>query len=1103
MALEAVKQTCPEGRCLAGYFVQEAHFLNPIVVGETDDDSTETFVQLRWIQSEYEKDSVWSEVRITTQRHDRWTECFRATIQMQYGDEPVTQVDGGLETRLWADSIKSELARAHESCTMAVNSQNFYKCSRDAGIDYGKTFQLLQGIGWDGDAVAVANIDVTGAAHQSISLTHPAVLDCALQVLLTQRTKGLTVPPPAMVPSHLFNAWFAASGWQPPQASLLQVLTERTSDASDPGLEAGVKIVTGGEDNTPICAIEKIVMTPVSGERQDQAGETVMLHNVEWKPQISLMSSQELHHACSADIFTKDESAMVNYRKMLEPVLDKVTRKVLRELSDGAERERVPSHLTKHIKWMDHYVASKPADLDEDLDETSLEKMLVKLEIVYPSWNIFPAMARDLKPILLGDKDPLQIAFGTGLAEKFYADVFDNVCDSKFERLLDLVSHENPTLRVLEVGAGTGGMTRHILSALGRFEKRTGGTRFAEYKYTDISPSFFDNARDQFHEYQNRMTFQVFNLDSSARDQGFVPGTYDMIVAGCVLHATRDLKRTIRNLRPLLKPGGRLLMLEVIAPENITTNFAFGVLPGWWSSSEDYRRLSPTINENQWDTLLRQEGFSGNDLVLKDYKSSICHDFSIIVSTRCETDQAQPDTDAAPIAGRMVMLVRDAEDRQSIAFGESLRNCVPQCRAFQFIFLEQIESFELQDDDIVISLLEVSSPFLSALSEAEYQVVQSITSRVRKLLWVASASLEDNRCPEYSVMQGFLRSMRSENVDRRMISVLLDSDEHLDVGLAQINAQQVAKVLITAFMSESDSDELEYCIHNGQILTARLVEEAALNQKLRSLVSPQLREEPWAFGAPVKLAVGTSGFLDTLEFVEDDSTQTELGPFEVEIESRSWGLNFRDVFVALGRLPGEDLGVDCAGIVTRVGARCGEISSLRPGNRVCGMVDGCMRTFPRAAATSFIQIPDSLAFDEAASLLSPGGTAYYALVQVARLKKGDKILIHSASGATGQMAIWVAKMVGAEVFATVGFDDKKQLLMDEFGIPADHIFYSRNTTCKLILIWLDPSLASFKLSKKRRKDSNARLVTHFSCSRHNASDQRIWHRRRPQLTRWR
>lgn len=101
-----------------------------------------------------------------------------------------------------------------------------------------------------------------------------------------------------------------------------------------------------------------------------------------------------------------------------------------------------------------------------------------------------------------------------------------------------------------------------------------------------------------------------------------------------------------------------------------------------------------------------------------------------------------------------------------------------------------------------------------------------------------------------------------------------------------------------------------------------------------------------------------------------------------------------------------------------------------------------MRTHVRAPAINFVKIPDAFSFKEAASVITPGLTAFHSLVEAARLKMGEKVLIHSAAGATGQMAVWVAKMIAAEIFATVRFDEKKQFLVDTFGIPADHIFYS-------------------------------------------------------------
>lgn len=111
-------------------------------------------------------------------------------------------------------------------------------------------------------------------------------------------------------------------------------------------------------------------------------------------------------------------------------------------------------------------------------------------------------------------------------------------------------------------------------------------------------------------------------------------------------------------------------------------------------------------------------------------------------------------------------------------------------------------------------------------------------------------------------------------------------------------------------------------------------------------------------------------------------------------------------------------------------------------------VFGCMRTYPRSNQWAVVKIADSLSFEEACAVIkpacTPACTSWQSLIEVARLQKGEKVLIHPAAGATGQLAIQIAQMVNAEVFATVGHERKKQLLMDLYNVPADHILYSRD-----------------------------------------------------------
>jgi NADPH:quinone reductase-like Zn-dependent oxidoreductase len=189
--------------------------------------------------------------------------------------------------------------------------------------------------------------------------------------------------------------------------------------------------------------------------------------------------------------------------------------------------------------------------------------------------------------------------------------------------------------------------------------------------------------------------------------------------------------------------------------------------------------------------------------------------------------------------------------------------------------------------------------------------------------------------------------------------------------------------------------------------------------------------------------VGTRGTLDTLRFIPDPVFHQELGPYDVEVDAKAWGLNFRDVFLALGRMDENDFGLDTAGYVTKVGAKC---STIKAGDRVVIAKCGSLRMYPRAHENVVVKLPEWLTFEDAASLPAPAMTAYRSLVDVAHLQTSERVLIHSAAGATGQLAVQIAQNIGAEVFATVSSNEKKEMLQNTYGIPEDHIFYSRNTS---------------------------------------------------------
>ena len=182
-----------------------------------------------------------------------------------------------------------------------------------------------------------------------------------------------------------------------------------------------------------------------------------------------------------------------------------------------------------------------------------------------------------------------------------------------------------------------------------------------------------------------------------------------------------------------------------------------------------------------------------------------------------------------------------------------------------------------------------------------------------------------------------------------------------------------------------------------------------------------------------------------------------LGPLDVEIEVAAAALNFRDVMVTLGLLPsssfersalGRTVGLEASGVVRRAGA---DVRTCRPGDAVVFTQGGCIGN--RAIAKDYLVFhkPEALSMEQAASVLSVYVTAYYSLIHLARLRKGQRVLIHSAMGGVGQAAIALARHAGAEVYATAGSDGKRDQLR-ALGVQAAFDSHS--------LDWYDELLAA-------------------------------------------
>ncbi|RYO83338.1 hypothetical protein DL766_002690 [Monosporascus sp. MC13-8B] len=1111
MAIEATRQhfgadTNSATRQLSGFHIKQAHFLNPIIVSEVTQNGTETLLHLRQIQrSQFDRDMREFKIRIfACHNRDRWTECFRCRIQVELEGAIKNQLDRDGEKQ-WRDERIAEADRnATDSCIKPIDSAKFYNYLRDhVGVKYNDSFRILQDIRWDNHETAMARVSLLAGSSRSPSSSprsprqHPnaIVLDSAVHLVLAQVSKGLSGSKHTLVLRQLSHTWVSAKLWEtrlPELTSSVRLLNRMNGPQGKFG-DTKSSIYGLADSGEVLFAMEQVDMAAVARTRSPGEGHGYkqLLHKVDWKPQLSLLSSEQLQGLICTPAPPSDyEKFMVTFYPKIESAMAMSVRKTLKDLALEKRSPDYPPWLKRFLSTLQYFYADRDGlDNPEGVSSSAqneihngafvtsdeeLEALLRQCEEEHPSWQMFPVVARHLTSIIRGDVDPIDLVFTPRLAEKFYASLFDQICDHRFQTLFELLCHESPGLKLLEVGAGTGGMTRRTLAALQKVEATKGVTSFSEYTYTDISPAFFESARNEFQDFQDRMTFKKLDLEHDAHlEGGFDLEAYDILIASCVIHATTNITTTLGNIRQLLKPNGYLILLEIIAPNIACGNAGFGVFPGWWLSSEEWRLHSPLISEDQWDSCLRRAGFSGNHLILRDYKSDVCHISSIMVTRKvAQLGHQTPQLKHSLSKQNLLVVIDETADRQ-VAVANVIcagnKNATVNAEVFKWSdVIEQGHNSPLllaasNPDAVVISLLEVGSPFISHISESNFYLFQRLIQRLRNLLWVTLTCLDDSKYSHFYAMSGFLRAMQSEYAEKHIVSLAIEAPSlpvhpgwETAIAGAESCARHISTILNASFTlgatSSSSSVELEYIVQDGYITTGRLVEEVSTGKRLHHLISPELRVEPWMPGPALKLDVRVPGALDSFQFVED--TSNELGEYEVEIEAKVWPLSFRDLFVALGRIAFDTLGLETAGIVTRVGtsvAATGPEQSaaarLQPGDRVCmASLHGSMRTYPREPADFVFKIPEVLSFEAAASTINPGTTAYYGLIKLARLQKGEKVLIHSAAGSTGQMAVWVAKMVGAEIFATVGHDFKRQLLVDNFNIPADHIFYSRDTS---------------------------------------------------------
>lgn len=211
-----------------------------------------------------------------------------------------------------------------------------------------------------------------------------------------------------------------------------------------------------------------------------------------------------------------------------------------------------------------------------------------------------------LQDVLTGKVNPLETLFPDGsftLAEAIYEEgpeaQYANRIVAEVARAFIEQRREKRTMRLLELGAGTGGTTAAILPLLRTFP--------VDYSFTDVSELFLNRGRRKFASF-DFVRYFLLDLDSDSHGQQIRSGSFDMILAANVVHASRNIPAALERIRQLLAPGGAVVLLETTTHQ-ACFDMSIGLIEGWQHFEDSERSEHPLLDAGKWCELLRRSGF--------------------------------------------------------------------------------------------------------------------------------------------------------------------------------------------------------------------------------------------------------------------------------------------------------------------------------------------------------------------------------------------------------------------------------------------------------------------------------------------------------------
>ncbi|KAH6974491.1 hypothetical protein BKA56DRAFT_734049 [Ilyonectria sp. MPI-CAGE-AT-0026] len=889
----------------------------------------------------------------------------------------------------------TELTQAEEvkSLPRKLDTFKVFNTLAKAGMEYGPAFQRLDKISagtLETRAVSILTSHINGDENKYH--LHPTVIDAALQMgLVAARSGKLDVNNCAAMPTLIEEVTIFRSA--PESQMTVTALTDVQPGSGE--IRGQFQVIANGK---AVLRMPKAAFTPIEQGDKDIVHKLPISARVNWKPHIDFTDAASLiKPEFDGDKWTPllnelGELCFIFFQRCIEDV----------QLSENPSIQRFAAWIGRQFQTLDKDHPGHALDIPQIVDRAHGIGELMAESPLAACADCILEIGQHIVDLLTGEKDVIDVLSQDDLLTRLFS-AANTVNRTTFLRSL---GHARPSLRILELGGSTGQLTSSLLKDL---VLPNGGALYFKHTFTDPSSTSVVDARKRFQDLDN-FESRVLDISKDPAEQGFKEDDkYDLIVATNYLHATPSLSGSLANVRKLLAPGGRLLLQE-LNTESKWINCILGFLDDWWVGENDGRPDEPYVSPERWEVELKRAGFAAPDVVLD---SPAPHQLSAVMIAR-------PEEDVNPSVNKTVTVLAYEHDGKNVdAISRKLESrgyTVDKCR-----FGDELP----EGSQDVISLLDESSPFFEDIDEHRFKTLQRLLANIGEsgLFWVTRPSQMQSKDPRYATVVGAIRSIRHE-----------DTIDFATCEVDEVSASLDDVVDAFAHFQNRHEDEFfrpnyEYAIVDGVINVPRIYPFTFGDER----VSRRVAEER------VSLVAEKPGRLTSLSW-ESRVSEPLVGD-QVDVEVFYAGLSSKDVAEVMGTspYPAGGLGVSASGRISAIGP---DVKDFAVGDRVIGLGTGSFSSHLRTSEALIESIPDSISFEEAATLPVAYATALAALHNTGNLQTGQSILIHNASGDVGLAALQLAKALRTDIYATAGTEAEATYLVENFGIPRTRVFRS-------------------------------------------------------------